>query len=108
MCGNAARQRQEQIQAGLIAPVQVFNDQDERLAHGEAGEDLHQRLDAAALLLLGVRRRIGRRVGQTIRQMSGEFRQQSDEHCGMLRQDVGNLVGCACTQPARSRSSRGA
>ena len=103
MGGDIACQGEEQIQAGFVAPVQVFDDQDERLAGGEAGEELHQGLDTAALLLL----RIGWKVGKGTGEMCSQLRQQPDELCGLVCQHIRDLVRCAPSQPAPQQVKQG-
>src|SRR5579883_2194671 len=54
-CDTAA-EREQKLQAGFVAPVQVFNDKQQRLRRADVQEELGKHLDQAALFLLRLQR----------------------------------------------------
>ena len=76
-CWNVAGQREQDLQAGLVAPVQVFDDQQQRRCPAARGRalrrvrQLHQRQSQLALILLWVNRLDAGRCWGTARRSRG-------------------------------------
>jgi hypothetical protein len=72
---DAPCQEEQEFEAGIVAPVQILDDDQERSQRRKAEEDIREQLEDASLLALGVRtgvrrRRDGLRVGD----QGGQFR----------------------------------
>jgi hypothetical protein len=62
--GETARQSQQRIEAGVVAPVQILDDYEQRPTRCPVAEELHERLGEPAPLLLRIEGRQGRKIGE--------------------------------------------
>lgn len=72
---DTAREGEQDREAGLVAPVQILQDNKQRARSREMGDELHEDKDEAVLLPLGIER--GGRDDS--RQVPGEIRQERDK-----------------------------
>ncbi len=70
--GNPAREEGEILDAGIVGPVNIFGDEQERPFRAESGKQMGERLEETSFLLFGAEFRCGRSLGQ----IRGEFWQQ--------------------------------
>lgn len=73
--GDPAGEREQDLETGVVAPVEVFDDQEERSPRREAFAEGDQGLDEASLFLGGVRGRCRRQTGQQRDEFRHELRE---------------------------------
>ena len=71
--GDVARQVKEKFEAGIIAPMQILDDDEQRMMSGKADEELGEGVEQAAFLWLGLERGCGDEAGQECSQFREEF-----------------------------------
>src|ERR1700730_8599151 len=87
--GNyVTRQVQQKLQTGVVTPVRIFDDEEQRRSCRQASKELFEGLEEAALLLFEGENRAGSEIGEE----GSEFREQFDEfRCGGT-QGTGNIA----------------
>jgi len=78
MSRTAPCQVMQESQAGVVAPVQVFHHEQHGVRPGLAGQEVGQRLKAAALLLFGIEEWQHGRRSSTWKQVA-DIREQREE-----------------------------
>ena len=111
MGSPATRQGEQELQARVVGPVQVLDDDQPRPRRGRGGEELGQRAEGAALLALGVRRRgqgagaraLARGRGHDCRQLG----QQRDQALGRRAELARAVAGAPTPQEGAQQIEQG-
>jgi hypothetical protein len=77
----------QELERQVVAPVQILEDEHERLPVGDAHEEPRERLERAALLRFGIEQRRGREAGNR----EGELRDELDDLGGQRPHEVFDL-----------------
>src|SRR5262249_29444850 len=100
----ATRQIVEEFQAGIVTPVQILYDEQERRGVGLTGEGMGQTSKEAAAVLLSIQRReqwvlcgLGKQIGEQGKESGSERTQSSD----------GARSGIGCQQRTQEVEQRG-